>query len=348
MEQLLPYALTTLQRVKDLIFDPNSYIVVTGDTASGSNALSSLSDIDGIYIGMVITGLGIPQGTTITSIGGSSATMSNNATADGAGVTLTVINQAAAFDLVLTRMINSVTDFVERECNGKRFVQTLFAREMYSATGPLQKHLVARNAPITFITSSGATTLSSPTVTGIPSTAGMKAQMPIQGDGIAPQTVISAVVDANTITLSSPAVATLPDAVFQVSGLISFEWRAGTPTFPSWTSFILDQYELVNDGKAGIVRIYGVMPRLYSNSVRLTYYAGYLVDWANAGNYTTHTLPSDISSTVENLVVRRFKRRFQAGKSSEALEGATTSWRADLDIDDKAVLSHYKRMPVIF
>jgi len=133
-----------------------------------------------------------------------------------------------------------------------------------------------------------------------------------------------------------------------IMGLVSFQWRAGTPSNPNWIDFIIDQYELTNNGTAGTIRVYGVIPRLYSNMLRATYYAGYLINWGNAGDNVTHTLPADITETVENLVVRAFKRRELAGKSSQALEGATTAWNKEIDNTDIDVINHYNRMPVIF
>ena len=129
-----------------------------------------------------------------------------------------------------------------------------------------------------------------------------------------------------------------------VSVLTSFQWRAGTPTNPNWTDFIPDQFELLEEGTTGIVRVYGVMPRLYSNMLRATYTAGYLIDWQNAGNGSTHTLPADLTNLCENLVVRIFKRRQLDGKASEAIQGATTAWKDKLDAFDQDVINNYRRV----
>lgn len=127
-----------------------------------------------------------------------------------------------------------------------------------------------------------------------------------------------------------------------VSALTSFQYRAGTPSNPSWTDFIIDQYELDQDGTSGIVRVYGVMPGSYSNMIRASYTAGFVIDWQNFGT-STHRLPEDLTNTCENIVVRLFKRRQLDGKASENIQGATTSWRNSLDAEDQAVLNHYKR-----
>lgn len=279
---LLPYALTTLQRIKDRLFDVNT----TG-------------------------------------------------------------TQPTQFDNVLTRMINGVTDWVERECNGRRFVLTRYTNEIYSASTAKMKRLVLRQAPVTFLTVTGTTTQGSATIASISDTTAMVVGMPIQGDSI-PSGATIAAVGNTSITISAAASASNSGAYLQANGIIDFQYRAGPPSNPSWTDFINDQYELVNDGRAGVIRIYGSLPDFYSNMARVTYYAGYPVDWANAGNYTSHKLPMDLSDMVENVVVRRFKRRVLAGMASQGLEGASTSWRDELDSEDLAVIGHHRRAPTIF
>jgi hypothetical protein len=285
-EQLSPYALTTLQRVKDLLFDPQLTISVTGNTTSGSATVSStvMQNSKVIRVGQTITGPGIPNGTTVLSTTTNTLTLSQNATATASAVILSVIDQPVAYDNVLMRMINYATNYINNECGRISFVQQTYVHDTYSIGTPRQTFLSLRNTP-----------------------------------------------------------------VFSVS---SFQWRAGTPTNPNWTDFIPDQWELVDpqtDPPSGIVwypsgtiRVYGVLPRIYNNMIRVTYVAGYPVNWANAEDRNTHWLPGDITSVCENIVVRRFKRRTLAGQSSQALEGATHSWRNDLDAEDKAVLGQYR------
>ena len=298
-EQLSPYALTTLQRCKDLLFDPNLTILVTGCTIEDDSPTITGGTIPAgrnIVAGQQISGLGIPSGTTVASISGSTITLSQNATASNTGQTVTVIDQTPLYDTVLTRMINSVSQWMATECGRFSFVYQLYTNETYSIDNARQTFLSLRNTPV----------------------------WPAS-DGV---------------------------------HLTDFSWRAGTPSNPSWTEFIPDQYELVDphpiptnpDAGAiwypsGIVRVYGVLPRIYSNMIRATYYGGYPVNWTNAGDQQTHLLPDDLTATAENLVVRRFKRRMLAGQSSMTLEGATTSgWRNVLDVEDAAVLGQYRQL----
>jgi hypothetical protein len=285
---LNPCALTTLQRVKDLLFDPNSTILLTGATlTNGGETVSAYTVATGrtIRAGQQISGLGIPAGATIASVNGATLTLSQNAVQDSTGSTLTVIDQTPQYDGMLIRMINGVTRYIANECGRTCFVQQTYTNDTYSVDSSRQDTLILRNTP-----------------------------------------------------------------VFSISSL---QFRAGTPTNPSWTNFIADQFELINPRTdpisglvwypSGMVRIYGSLPSVYSNMIRATYVAGYPVDWANAENGTTHLLPADLTNLCENLVVRRFKRRSLAGQSSMTLEGATIgNWRNVLDAEDTDVINQYK------
>ena len=290
-EQVVPYALTTLQRVKDILFDPSLSFTVTGNLTSGSNTISSAVVQTGkvVRLGQVITGVGIPSGTTITGTTANTVVMSANATATNTGVVCVVIDQPSAYDTVLVRYINSLTEYISQECNGRIFVQQTYVNDTYSIETARQTFLILRQYP-----------------------------------------------------------------VYSIS---SFQWRAGTPTNPNWTDFIPDQYELVDpttdpiSGNTyypkGIIRVYGVLPRIYNNMIRATYVAGYPVNWANAGDRNTHQLPADLTNLCENLVVRRFKRRQLAGQSSQSIEGASTQgWRNMLDADDLDIIAHYRAVPI--
>ena len=71
----------------------NPSLTVTGDTTSGSNVISNLttSEMAVIAIGMPISGAGIPANSYVTSYASpTSITITNNATATAAGVTLTL------------------------------------------------------------------------------------------------------------------------------------------------------------------------------------------------------------------------------------------------------------------
>jgi len=261
-------------------------------------------------------------------------------------------------DALLTRIINSATDFIERQCdksglerypNDGHFVQKTYTNEVYSVRGTKQEYLLLRNSPVLYLIVTGNLTQGSPTVTVAPYT-GIVAGMPLYNiTGLFPQgTTVQSVASNGVITMSQPAQVTLANASFEISGLISFQWRAGTPSNPAWTNFITDQFELDQQGYSGIIRVYGVMPRIYNNMLRATYVAGYPVDWQNAGNGSTHQLPADLTNTCDNIVERIYKRLKTAGKLSEGITGSTISWKDDLDALDKQTILNYKRVGNVF
>ncbi len=62
----------------------------TGTLSSGSNTITAVSSLVGVTAGQSITGTGIPSGTTVLSAVSTTIVMSQNATASGSGVTLTI------------------------------------------------------------------------------------------------------------------------------------------------------------------------------------------------------------------------------------------------------------------
>lgn len=62
---------------------------VTGDTTNGSPDIENISDTTNIVAGQSISGTGIPDGAVVSSIDGTTVTMDQNATADGASIDIT-------------------------------------------------------------------------------------------------------------------------------------------------------------------------------------------------------------------------------------------------------------------
>jgi hypothetical protein len=276
-------------------------------------------------------------------------------------------------DPVLTRIINSVTDNIERMCgkagmeaypNDCHFVQKVYLNEIYTVNGRRQEKVILRNQPVlnavvsatvtqgTGIYSAALQTMLTPalmnTVSPLISATNFIYGLPILGAGIAQGSYITGTDGAGNFTLNVPPQVSGTNVIVEVSGLLSFQWRSGTPSNPVWTPFIQDQSEIIEQGRAGIIRVYGQLPFIYSNMLRATYIAGYPTDWQNAGNGTTHRLPADLTNTCENICVRTFKRLKLAGQASESLQGATLSWRNDYDAEDKAVIANYTRVGQVF
>lgn len=126
-----------------------------------------------------------------------------------------------------------------------------------------------------------------------------------------------------------------------INSISSFQYNGGTVSSPVWTNFLADDYQLLD--KEGMIYVAGGMLRGLRN-IRVTYDAGFLIDFANETDTTKHTLPFDISGLAERLVVKEFKRREDIGKSGESIGDMTINFFADLEAEDKAVLERYKRI----
>lgn len=275
-------------------------------------------------------------------------------------------NPADSLNPVLMRMINSLTDYVERETgrtgvdrmapNDGHILLKQYINEQYSVNGMRQDKLILNNGPVFYAVLQADLAANNPVVTNVKNGSGVKAGMPLYAIGggpasaplFPPGTTVLSVAANGDLTMSQPAAITATQATFEVSGLVSFQWRAGVPSNPQWTDFIQDQFEIIEQGTPGAIRVYGVMPRIYSNMLRATYWAGYAYDWQSAGNMTTHRVPAELTEMVENLIVRRFKRRDMAGKTSEAIQGATTTWDKEIDSIDKEIIINYKRLGTYF
>lgn len=145
-------------------------ITKTGTTATGSAAITSMSNTTSLANGMPVSGAGIPAGAYIVSVDSASQiTISANATANGAGVTLT-------FDVSDWFTVASVD----------------------SGTGIT----LAAIASMT-----GATTNGSAVVTGLSDTSALWKGMRVTGTGIPATTNILSIDSATQITLSANATA---------------------------------------------------------------------------------------------------------------------------------------------
>lgn len=65
-------------------------VAATGTTTNTSNSVTGVAGASSNWIGFPISGAGIPTGTTISNVSGTTLTLSNNATASASGVALTI------------------------------------------------------------------------------------------------------------------------------------------------------------------------------------------------------------------------------------------------------------------
>ena len=124
-----------------------------------------------------------------------------------------------------------------------------------------------------------------------------------------------------------------------VTALTALQYRAGSIGSPTWNYMPVENFELVEDGKSGLIKVYGGMAKGFL--VRATYTAGYKVDFANFGNVSLHTLPADLTDCAERLVTRLLKRREDEGKSGTSYQQSSVDYMTDLSFEDREVLNYY-------
>lgn len=244
---------------------------------------------------------------------------------------------------LLENLVNECTDFIEGQTN-RRFLFSKYTNELYSVIDGAKQVISTIQAPISYLDVVGSVTASSTGVTLTASNGRIKVGMPISGDGIAAGTTVAAI-NTTALTLSQVASATSATASLQIFGVTSAQYRAGTPSNPAWTSFIQDQFEMVSNGDSGLVRIYGNIFGI--NNTRLTYWAGYLIDFGNLTDATKHTLPFDLSGLCERLTVRMWKRRFEEATKSTSISGMNVTWTDLCEAADLEILGGYQRIALL-
>ena len=127
-----------------------------------------------------------------------------------------------------------------------------------------------------------------------------------------------------------------------VSEVTSVQYRAGLKSNPSWTEFIVDDWELEEDGQSGIIAIRGILEG--TNLLRVSYKAGYKIDFTKYGDPASHNLPADLTDCCERLTVKLFKRRESEGKEREGLNSAMTIWKDLISPEDTETINRYRRV----
>lgn len=188
---------------------------------------------------------------------------------------------SAGFDTLIKRLIYAATDFIEKECGGRRFKETVYTQQIYDGTplndeGTRVPYLILKNAP--------------------------------------------------------------------VASISAFEYRSGSRSSPSWVAFATDDYE--PRLTEGLLKVHGGVPAGTQN-IRISYTAGYKIDFANEFNDSNHTLPYELSDLCERLVVKRFKKREKEGVSQESFAETTLAWKELLEEQDKATIAQYTRVQFV-
>lgn len=136
----------------------------------------------------------------------------------------------------------------------------------------------------------------------------------------------------------------LPWLILRNGPLVSisaFEYRAGNVVTPSWTAFITGTYE--TDFKTSSLYVYNNLPRGTQN-LRVSYVAGYLIDFTNEFDDTLHTLPFELSDLCERLATKLIKRRESEGRSQESFNNSSINWGDFIEAHDRQILANYRRV----
>ena len=177
----------------------NDMTVINGVLAAGSTTVTGLSNTGLMYVGMGVSGPGIPSGTTVASI------LSSSAITLSAAPSITSISQTGT-TTIASNFITGLSD-----------TSNLYVGQSVTGAGiPTGSTIVAIPSSTSLyfsLTITGNTTAGSSTITGIPNTSILSVGQNIGGSynsnsTIPPNTTIASIVNGTTITISKNAAVT--------------------------------------------------------------------------------------------------------------------------------------------
>lgn len=110
---------------------------------------------------------------------------------------------------------------------------------------------------------------------------------------------------------------------FPISSITTVEYRSGTYSSPTWNTYSPDGYLLY--AEEGYLRFAGKLPAI-PQGLRVTYVAGYLIDWAHEDDVTKHTLPFDLTGVATDLVCQMYLGKDNQNISSLSTEGQSVTF----------------------
>lgn len=129
---------------------------------------------------------------------------------------------------------------------------------------------------------------------------------------------------------------------YPVTALTEVAYRSGTISAPVWVAYSVENYLLY--AKAGYVKFFNTLP-VTSQGIRLSYTAGYLIDFANETT-ASHTLPFELTMACTELVAYKLNTRQSQGISSQSTEGQSVTFKGngdnDMPMSVKQVLAQYQ------
>lgn len=125
-----------------------------------------------------------------------------------------------------------------------------------------------------------------------------------------------------------------------VISVAAIAYRTGVPSTPVWITYDPNVYLLYL--APGYVRFFS---KFYPapQAIRLSYNAGYLIDFVHETDPTMHTLPFDLTNVATDIVTKKFNTKDVQGISSQTTEGQSVTFDArDLDDINKTALNSYR------
>lgn len=125
-----------------------------------------------------------------------------------------------------------------------------------------------------------------------------------------------------------------------VSAISAVEYRSGTPSSPQWVTYSADGY--LPYFSTGYIYFYGALPQI-AQGMRISYTAGYLIDWNNEFS-ATHTLPADLTLAANEMVASLFNTRRASGITNETTEGQSITYDFNKAVTPQVseILTSYK------
>lgn len=128
---------------------------------------------------------------------------------------------------------------------------------------------------------------------------------------------------------------------FPVTAFTLLEYRSGTVDTPVWVTYATNSYLAYL--AEGYLYFYGRLPVIHQG-FRVTYTAGYLIDWTNETT-ATHTLPFDLTLVATELAAKQYNYRQAQGIESMSTEGQSITFGskgADMTKAQTTILNSYK------
>ena len=122
-----------------------------------------------------------------------------------------------------------------------------------------------------------------------------------------------------------------------VQSVTVVEYRGGVPSSPTWNTYSNNGY-VVYLG-AGFIRFFTrFIPT--PQAIRITYTAGYLINFAQENDPTQHTLPFELTQVATEMCAEILNKRYSQGMVKEATEGQSVQF----ETENYALINNHKEV----